>query len=148
MFALFNDIIDFHRNQAIQKNILLTSTIANDVEVIADINMLTIIIRNLVSNALKYTSFGGNITLAAIDEDHQTTIIVSDNGIGISAEDISKLFKIESSFSTIGTNYEKGTGLGLILCRDLVEKHNGKIWVDSKPGIGSKFHFTVPRKTA
>lgn len=145
---LFNEILDFHRNQAEQKNISLTVAAADYLEIYADINMLTIVLRNLISNAIKYSRTGGQITLSATQDKINTTIVVSDTGVGISTEDLKKLFRIESSFSTSGTQNERGTGLGLILCNDLIGKHKGKIWVDSKPGVGSSFAFTIPNQTA
>jgi signal transduction histidine kinase len=147
LIDLFNEIQDFHRNQAEQKNISLTVAATDYLEMYADINMLTIVLRNLISNAIKYSN-GGQITMSATQDKNNTTIVVSDTGVGISKENLEKLFRIESSFSTSGTHDEKGTGLGLILCRDLIAKHNGKMWVDSKPGVGSSFAFTIPNPTA
>lgn len=141
---LFNEILDFQKNLAAQKNIELNVSATDHLEVFADINMLTIVLRNLISNAIKYSSDGGKITISATQDKAFTTIVVSDTGIGIPKDNLEKLFNIESSFSTYGTRDEKGTGLGLILCKDLIEKHHGKIWVESKPGVGSSFAFLIP----
>ena len=105
--------------------------------------MLATIIRNLVSNAIKFTNVGGSIEIRAVAEQNQTKISICDNGIGISEETRSKLFGIDN-LTTIGTAKEKGSGLGLILCKEFVEKNRGRIWVESEPGKGSKFIFTLP----
>jgi len=139
-----NEFIEYLKNIAQNKKVVINSNIDDNLELIADRNMLTSIIRNLVSNALKYTPSGGEITLSASSDLKETRISVLDTGIGIKTEDLEKLFKIEESKSTIGTDNEKGTGLGLLLCYDFVEKHNGKIWAESEVGKGSLFSFTIP----
>jgi signal transduction histidine kinase len=136
--------LGFYKNQASQKNITLNIDISSDIKVVADINMITIVVRNLISNALKYSYPGGAIAITAAADQEKVVVTVSDTGIGISAENLARLFRIESSFSTNGTGNEKGTGIGLILCRDLVHKHHGEIWVESAPTVGSKFMFTLP----
>jgi len=110
----------------------------------ADLNMFKTILRNLVSNAIKFTYANGRINIFAVRKNHDAHITVSDNGIGIDQDNISKLWEISEPFTTTGTNGEKGTGLGLILCKEFVEKHGGKIWVESELSNGSKFHFTLP----
>ncbi|MCK5171115.1 MAG: ATP-binding protein [Bacteroidales bacterium] len=106
--------------------------------------MLKTIFRNLVSNALKFTDRGGAIEISENDEEGLKEISIRDTGIGIDPKDIKKLFKLDESFTTEGTEDEIGTGLGLILCKEFVEKHSGKISVESKVGFGSKFVFTLP----
>jgi len=140
-----NELIDYFKNIAQNKKISIKSTINSNLELVADRNMLTTIIRNLLSNAIKYTPQDGEITISATKDIKETNISIKDTGVGIKTEDLGKLFKIEEASSTRGTENEKGTGLGLILCCDLVEKHNGKIWVESKVGSGSLFSFTIPR---
>ncbi|NQU86944.1 MAG: HAMP domain-containing histidine kinase [Mariniphaga sp.] len=140
--VLFDDVLIFLQNPANQKNIKLNTSIDPDFEIFADENMITTILRNLVSNAIKYTE-NGEITIAAKKENNKIKLSVSDTGIGIKPEDIEKLFQIENNFSTAGTNNEKGTGLGLMLCKEFTEKHKGEIWVESELGKGSKFNFTV-----
>lgn len=140
-----NELIDYFNNIAQNKKISIKSTINSNLELVADRNMLTTIIRNLLSNAIKYTPQDGEITISATKDIKETNISIKDTGVGIKTEDLGKLFKIEEASSTRGTENEKGTGLGLILCCDLVEKHNGKIWVESKVGSGSLFSFTIPR---
>ena len=141
---LSNNLIDYFNNLALHKNITITSIIKPDLEVFADRNMLTTIVRNLISNAIKYTSKGGEIEVLGTADINETKVSIMDTGIGIEAEDLEKLFKIEETISTRGTDNEKGTGLGLILCKDFIEKHNGKIWVESEVGKGSTFSFTIP----
>lgn len=115
----------------------------------ADRQMMGTILRNLISNAIKFTPVGGEIVVAALKEKDECMITVTDNGMGIKDEALDKLFRIDCSYSTMGTQNEMGTGLGLILCKDFVGKHGGKIWVESTCGnneqeSGSKFHFTIP----
>jgi len=117
-----------------------------EISVFADVNMFSTVFRNLVSNAIKFTPENGNITIHLIKKEDFCEITVKDNGIGISKENIRKIFRIDSNHSTLGTNGEKGTGLGLLLCKEFVEKHNGKIWVESAVGKGSRFIFTLPLK--
>jgi len=106
--------------------------------------MIKTVIRNLVTNAIKFTPAKGTITISAVEEENNLLFSVSDNGIGMSQENVNKLFKIDESFSTVGTNKEKGTGLGLILCHEFIEKHNGKIWAESELNEGTTFYFTIP----
>jgi PAS domain S-box-containing protein len=128
-----------------QKNIQLVRKIPARLIINADKDMLKTLLRNLVNNAIKYTKSGGKVEISAIENNNEIQVSVADNGIGISKENILKLFNIGSGFSTHGTNNEKGTGLGLILCREFVLKHNGKIWIDSELGAGSTIHFTIPK---
>jgi len=113
--------------------------------VFIDDNMIFTVMRNLVSNAVKFSPQNGFIKLTAKEEEKQFVVAVEDTGVGMSKEDQLKLFKIDVQHSTIGTENEKRTGLGLILCKELVEKNGGKIWVESELGKGSKFIFTIPK---
>ncbi len=106
--------------------------------------MFEIILRNLISNALKFTNNGGKIKISANKTISDVIITVSDNGIGVKPEVLNVLFDITKKMTTPGTENEKGTGLGLILCKDFVEKHNGKIWLKSEVGSGSDFKFSIP----
>ena len=126
------------------KSIKISNFIGVDDLIYADEDMLSAIIRNLISNAIKYTANNGEITIKLANSDNYIQISVIDNGIGITKENLQKIFKIDSQISTLGTNNEKGTGLGLILCKEFIEKHNGKIWMESELGKGSAFHFTLP----
>lgn len=129
---------------AAQKKILVINNVSPKLIVIADENMLRTLIRNLVSNAVKFTGQGGHIEITAKTDGNMVKISVSDTGVGIPDQELKKLFNIGSSFTTRGTNNEKGTGLGLILCREFAEKHGGTIRAESKEGAGSIFHFTIP----
>lgn len=113
--------------------------------VFADLQMLQMVLRNLVSNAIKFSYENSIVTVATKTEPGEITFIVKDCGVGMSDETVAKLFKPEIHFSTEGTKNEKGTGLGLILCKDIIEKHGGKIWVESQPDVGSKFFFTLSK---
>ncbi len=112
----------------------------------ADANMFKTVIRNLLSNAVKFTNPGGRIRISCEKGPEESVIAVSDNGVGIQEKDIPKLWDIATSFSTPGTMKEKGTGIGLTLCKEFVERHGGRIWVKSEPGKGSCFSFTIPVK--
>lgn len=111
----------------------------------ADVNMVSTVITNLVSNAIKFTPPQGNVSIHAANKDGYLIISVIDNGLGISDEDQSKLFKVDVDQKTIGNSNEKGSGVGLLLCKEFVEKNGGKIWVESSPGKGSTFCFSLPK---
>jgi signal transduction histidine kinase/ligand-binding sensor domain-containing protein len=129
---------------AIGKNIELKSFLTDDLTIIADRNMLKTVMRNLISNAIKFTYKNGKVEVKAMIENKHVEISVSDSGIGMTKETKAKLFRIDANLSTRGTEDEKGTGLGLFLCKEFVEKHGGKIWVESEPGKGSIFRFVLP----
>jgi len=129
------------------KNIEIGYTASDTLVVLADVEMLKTILRNLVTNAIKFTDKGGKIHIKAEEKTDDVKISVSDNGIGISKKTLSKLFNMTEVISTEGTANEKGTGLGLLLCKEFVEKHGGKIWVESEEGKGSTFNFTLPKTT-
>lgn len=126
------------------KEIVILPPETKNVKVFADANMLMTILRNLISNSIKYTLAGGTILVSATESDSETEISVVDTGIGMDPETLDKLFKIESNLTTIGTANEKGNGLGLIICKEFVEKHGGRIYVTSIAGKGSRFVFTLP----
>ncbi len=134
------------KNNAQAKQITLVADVPTDIKVYADPNMLTTVIRNLISNAIKFTPKEGKISVEAYQSNSITTVTVTDTGMGIAESDMKKLFNLGSHHSTLGTSNEKGTGLGLILCKDFIDKHNGKIWVESQKGKGSIFTFTIPDK--
>jgi signal transduction histidine kinase len=106
--------------------------------------MINTILRNLISNALKFTRQDGKVVVTAESKDGGLMVTVSDNGVGIPPHRVDKIFRYDGSFSTAGTNNEKGTGLGLMLCRDFVKRHGGKIWVESEEGKNTRFSFTIP----
>jgi signal transduction histidine kinase len=102
------------------------------------------VIRNLLSNAIKYTNQGGYIKIVTSKFNDLCKLSISDNGIGISEKNLGKIFQIDESYSTPGTEREKGTGLGLILCKEFTDKNKGSIWAESKLGEGSTFNITLP----
>lgn len=128
-----------------KKEINLIYKRRNDISVIADVNMLNTVIRNLISNAIKFTPLNGTISMSVSEPDNgYTTIRIQDTGIGMTPEQIDNLFKIDKNTSTQGTEKETGTGLGLILCKEFIDKHNGRIWAESEKGHGSQFIIQLP----
>ena len=131
------------------KGVSIFSKVPTNISVKADKNMLLTILINLGSNAIKFTPKGGEVIISAsiLPENSPgkfTEIVIQDNGLGITDDIKLSLFDISNSISTTGTDNESGTGLGLILCKEFVEKHGGKIWAESSPGKGAKFKFTIP----
>ena len=141
---IVNESIEPSLPNAAQKGITVTTNIENHLSIKADSNSIKTIIRNLFNNAIKYTPNGGSVVFNAHQNENDIEISIADTGIGMSPNRISRLFRIEESQSKRGTNNESGTGLGLILCKDIIAKHNGKIWAESKPGKGSVFKFSIP----
>ena len=139
-----NQIVDLHQLGASQKNIHLSNLIAKNESVFADGNMLSTILHNLISNAIKFTGQGGKVELRSTKSGDWMTISVTDTGKGVSQQNIEKLFKAGEKFKTTGTANEEGTGLGLILCKELIEIQGGKIWVESVEGCGSTFYLILP----
>jgi len=143
--AVFDDIISLFNQNARNKKIKIEKNVDAALYVVVDKNMFNTIMRNLVSNGIKFTKEGGNVYLTAIANEKFVNIAIQDSGIGLSQENISKLFRIDVNYTTPGTNKERGTGLGLVLCKELVEKNGGKIWVESELGKGTKFIFSLPK---
>jgi signal transduction histidine kinase len=127
-----------------QKQISLKYIYDSDLKVFADPLMIETVLRNLINNAIKFTSDEGSVEIEAKKDGGNVVVSITDNGIGISEEDVANLFRIDSKVKRKGTNNEDGTGLGLILCKEFVEKNNGTIWVESEAGKGSSFKFTIP----
>ena len=130
---------------AATKGIKVRINIKQNCSVFADENSIRTIIRNLFSNAIKYTSGGGLIQINAFPNGQQVDVSIKDTGIGMSPDVLGKLFRIEESQSRIGTDNESGTGLGLILCKDIIHKNGGSIWAESEVGKGSVFTFSIPQ---
>ena len=141
------DIIDNLNQFADKKNINLANNITEETDVQADCNMLKSILRNLITNAIKFTHQNGKIELSSAVHDHQVEISIKDNGIGMDELTRDQLFRLDVNHSTLGTNDEKGTGLGLLLIKEFVQKHNGNIFVESEPGHGSTFKVVLPLDT-
>jgi signal transduction histidine kinase len=138
------DAVDVLNPIAKAKNIKIDFSTGDHINVFADVDMFKAVMRNLVSNAIKFTNPGGTISITAKQMNSNITISVSDNGIGIAPLNLMKLFEMAKVSTTKGTAEETGTGLGLLLCKEFVEKHGGKIWVESEVGKGSDFKFTLP----
>ena len=143
LVSLINEAIELLNDAALQKSIKIYRNLPVNAPVVVDKSMISTILRNLISNAIKFTNNGGIIEIALKKDFPDFIFSIKDNGIGIKQIDIEKLFKIEESFTYKGTNNEQGTGLGLILCKEFIEKHNGKIWVESESGVGSTFYFLL-----
>ena len=139
-----SDAVEVLLQNAKEKDIAINILMDKNIEVFADLNMFKTVIRNLVSNAIKFTNYRGTISIKAEGCDKNITVSVSDNGVGIKPDLLGKLFSMSDVKTTTGTANEKGTGLGLLLCKDFVEKQHGKIWVESEAGKGSVFKFSLP----
>ena len=139
------ELISVFELSARMKNISITHSVPENFWIIADQNMLQTMLRNLISNALKFTNSGGNVSIKAENLPKQVKISVTDDGSGMDSQATAKLFRTDTNYTIKGTANEKGSGLGLILCKDFVERHGGKIWVESELGKGSCFNFTLPR---
>ncbi|HOP04508.1 MAG TPA: histidine kinase N-terminal 7TM domain-containing protein [Tenuifilaceae bacterium] len=144
--SIVGTIVEIVKHQTHLKQQELKNNIDKDINVYADKETLKTIIRNLVSNAVKFTPHGGKISVTSADRQNGfIEVSVEDTGIGMSATLKDNLFKINQKVSRLGTDDEPSTGLGLILCKELIEKHGGVIWVESVPGKGSNFRFTLPK---
>jgi PAS domain S-box-containing protein len=138
--------ISLINGNAFQKKIIINNEVDDDVIVFADVNMVNTVVRNLLSNAVKFTEVGGSIKISSCNNGNsQYKVSVIDSGVGMSKEVMDKIFRIDHSYTSVGTANEKGTGLGLILCKELVEKNGGTINVDSEIGKGTTFTFTLPQ---
>ena len=126
------------------KDIQVNQNMEDGLSIMADKHMLASVIRNLVTNAIKFTNKGGHVGISAKKQKNGVIFSVTDNGIGVPSKDLDKLFSDNTNFTSYGTQGEKGTGMGLSLCRNFVEKHGGKIWVESAQGSGSTFYFNIP----
>ena len=144
LFNLAEKVTEQLETSAKNKNIALKQNITKNTFAVADEKSMSTVFRNLISNAIKYTKPGGVVKVEAIKKEGFIEVSVVDNGIGIPPETLKKLFTITEKVSVPGTANETGTGLGLILCKEFLEKNNGKIWAESEPGKGSRFVFTLP----
>ena len=139
------EIMNLYSESTSNKQIELVNIIKENIFIYADKYMIDTIMRNFVSNSIKFTNPGGKIIINAVINGHNAEVSVTDNGIGISSENQRNLFRIDEQYRRDGTAKEKGTGLGLILCKEFIEKNGGVLWVESEEGKGSRFSFTVPR---
>jgi len=140
-----NDVVNSVSSQAKPKNIQINVFETERIHVTADLNAYRTVVRNLISNAIKFSFKDGLISVFAMQKQTEIIVTVSDSGVGIEKNNISKIWDISSHYSTRGTANEQGTGFGLILCKELIEKHGGQIWVESNVGKGSDFKFTLPK---
>lgn len=143
ILRLSEECVTLYETNAIEKNITFFNTIPENTAIYADEEMIRIVLRNLISNAIKFTKRDGEVRLSAVTDGDFLNVSIADTGVGLSEFDLSNIFSFEAK-STHGTAQEKGTGLGLILCKEFIEKSGGRIWVTSTPHKGSTFNFSVP----
>lgn len=142
--SIIDSTVEIYIPMAAQKNIsLILENMDYELVGLVDIDMLKTIVRNLISNAMKFSFPGGKIIISSKTEDHFVIISIKDTGKGIKKEDQGKLLKQNTHFTTYGTNNEKGSGLGLMLCKDFIELHGGKLWFESEEGKGTTFFFSL-----
>ena len=140
---LLNENLSIYVSIAEVKGIAISQSVSPKHHVYSDRNMLNLVIRNLLMNAIKFTPKGGQIKVSSKLMNDQVEITVEDNGIGMSDEEVKSLFNVKSAYTKMGTSKETGTGLGLLLCKEFVERNHGNIWVETNPGSGSKFKFRL-----
>ena len=143
IIPLIDEVTLLLKDFASHKSILILNSLPSSIHVYADKEMIGTVLRNLISNAIKFTQPEGKVTISAMEMQNHLIVSVSDTGVGMSKERIDKLFNISDCYSTPGTQNEKGTGLGLILCKEFVNKNNGEIWVESKAGEGTTLNFSL-----
>lgn len=148
LFELVQENIGFLAEQAKTKKIQIHAKLSEKTYVLADYQTISTVVRNLISNAIKFTQTGGTIQISAVKNQDTITLAITDNGIGIEQKNIEKLFRIDEQFKRSGTMNEKGTGLGLVLCKEFVEANYGSISVKSEIGKGSTFSITLPSGNA
>jgi PAS domain S-box-containing protein len=144
ILEVLNNLEELYNQNLKSKEITLKIDIEPEISVFGDKKMVETVLRNLISNAIKFTHTKGTISISSEPADDYVVIKISDNGVGINAEIMSELFMVDKVQSTPGTKKETGTGLGLILCKELVEKQNGKMWIESKENEGTTFYFNLP----
>ncbi|MFN8455386.1 MAG: hybrid sensor histidine kinase/response regulator [Anaerolineae bacterium] len=149
LFELFERNVELFVPTVKLKNITLQSTLDQPITVYADEHMVDLILRNLTSNAIKFTPEGGWITLSAklLPEEQFAEITVADNGVGFSPEALERIFEPSVYYSSLGTSNERGTGLGLVICQEMITRHNGQFIIESQSGIGTTIKFTIPQES-
>jgi signal transduction histidine kinase len=145
LIPVIREVTDLLKSNFSQKNVKLIDA-AENLSVYADKNMLQTILRNLLSNAVKYSKPGGNVRIGTEELHHEVLISVSDSGIGIPECEQEHLFHLTDGYQIPGTSGEKGSGLGLVICKEFTERHGGRIWVESEKGKGSTFYFSLPKE--
>lgn len=141
---IYAEVMDKHKLSCEDKQLVVNKSLHKQDVVFADAFLLKVILDNLIANAIKFSHKGGVLNISSVETDNEILIEIADTGVGIKPLILSRLFDITTFYSTRGTANEKGTGLGLILCKELVEKHGGNINVESEPNKGSKFRFSLP----
>lgn len=144
MHGLIDKAISFFRYTAGKKDVVLINQVTPDIFVSADLEQVTFVLRNLLGNALKFSYANSRIRIDAVSKDKMIAISVRDEGVGMSPEQIASLFRINTRFSIDGTTNEKGSGLGLIFCKEFIDNNKGEIWVESVQGKGTSVYFTLP----
>jgi two-component system sensor histidine kinase/response regulator len=147
-FGLYQSVqncFEITEGAAKAKGIVLSNKVLKSEKIYADEKMVSTIFRNIVSNAIKFTQKGGKVEVLSLSNHEVVTIEIKDNGIGMDKSKLAKLFHIDEKHSSRGTEGERGTGLGLLICKDFVEQNNGKIWAKSEPGKGSSFFISFPK---
>jgi PAS domain S-box-containing protein len=147
LYDACTQVIEEINHTALAKDISVTCNISGKLSVFSDLNLIKILIRNLSSNAIKFTSRGGTVTLSAEEGDNEIIVSVADTGIGLDKEAVSKIFNTPGRKTTYGTDNEKGSGLGLLICKEFIDRIGGTIWVESEENKGSIFSFTIPGKS-
>jgi len=143
--SLLNNTIILLESVAAKKSIRIMNEVDSTCFFYGDRTMISSVLQNLISNSIKFTKRNGRVIISAEMKEDKIIVSVKDTGVGISEENISKLFKLDNYLTTMGTANESGTGLGLILCKELVEKNNGQIWVESEELIGTTFYFSLDK---
>ncbi len=144
LFTLAKEEIECQQHVANAKNIVIQNELEHELMAFADVNMIRTVLRNLISNAIKFSNEGRQINVTGSSMPKFITVCVSDSGVGISEDRLKEIFTLKNQQSTLGTAKEKGTGLGLNLCKEFIERNNGKIWAESQLGSGSRFNFLLP----
>ena len=144
--ALVREELSFLQLTMIHKAIDVVVKVTDGLTVVADSNMVRIVLRNLLTNAIKYSPIESKIQVGAFQFENNVLFEIRDFGIGMTQEEMDKVFRIDSNLSKPGTGGEPGTGLGLVLCHEFISLHGGKIWVESRPNFGSTFRFSIPVK--
>jgi len=140
--------INLNKLPAEKKGVVLTTGIPDDLTAYGDREMINTVIRNLINNAVKFSNKGGIVEVKVHENNKLFEVIVCDNGVGIPAENVKKLFHIDQKYKSVGTAGESGTGLGLVLCKEFVDKNGGEIWCKTREGSWTEFHFTIPKYTS
>ncbi len=147
LFELVSKKMDLLSLQANNKNIAIVNNVKKDCFVLADNNMLGSIVQNFITNAIKFTNKNGAINITSTYENESVIVTIEDNGIGMTKERVEEIFRLDSTKSSTGTAGERGTGLGVILCKEMIEKQGGKLTISSEPNVGTKVIFSIPIST-